>query len=286
MSSRGCTAVSEEGINDALLESGQKAEALSVFQQLAQDDPANLAVRFGLAAALMETGSTEESTRILEDLKARDPDDVATRAYLARAYLLLGAAPRARNELAAARSLSPYSDLLHAQLVEWCYQSGYPDIAREQIAYFHTLSTSAELRGRVRYLEGLLAYQQGRLSEAVAALERAVDDSPRHEAHWSALLTAQGSSDIAAVDQASLGEALRRFPESPALLSLFALREIRFAARPRPRDRAAHSEERSTGSRSRLRPRAAGVGSAAIRGSRQRVAQGLAKAPAGSSRAP
>lgn len=232
----------------ARLDGGDAAGALAAFEALTADHPREPAAQFGRAAALLETGRIDDALPILLTLEELAPEEAATQAYLLRAEAASGREEAARARLDKLRRLAPYADLFQLQTLEWLFPSGLDALAGDQARFVSEMVTSDAVRGRALYLGGLLARRGGDHPRALELLEASVAADPSKLDVWAALLATQGATDIGDVDAATLERARKRFPDSPLILALAALRAIRLerldeARALEPRIRAADPQQ-------------------------------------------
>ncbi len=205
------------------LDAGQAGEALPHLELAVRLRPDHSPAVFSLGVALLETGRTAESLETFSRLAVREPEEIATRAYLVRATLRLKKTELARTNLAVLRRLASTEALLHAQLVEWCFQEEGGAVTREQAEFTLRLLLRADRQARVRYLLAQIRQRSGETEEAVKELYRALALDDSKEEYFSTLVTFQGSTSIEKVDPEILHRGLDKFPESRDLLITEAL---------------------------------------------------------------
>ena len=210
-------------LGQALLDTGHADQALSHLEDAARLRPADSPTLFNLGVAQLDSGRAPQAFETLSRLAVRDPTELATKSYLVRAALRLKKTETARANLTAVRQLAPTEILLHAQLVEWCFQEEGGPVTREQIQFTLDRALPPPREARVRYLSGILYGRASRPPDAVAEFARAIALDQSQEEYFSAMVKQQASEGNAAVDRALLKRGLDKFPDSKGLVSTEAL---------------------------------------------------------------
>jgi|SRR5579862_1424239 len=210
-------------LGQALIDTGHPDQALPHLEQAVRLRPADSPTQFNLGVAQLDSGRASQAFETFSRLAARDPKELATKSYLSRTALRLKKNEVARANLASLRQLAPAESLLHAQLVEWCFQEEAGAITREQIQFTLNLRLPPAREARVHYLSGILLSRARRTPEAVAEFARAVALDETQEEYLSALVKQQASEGNAAVDRALLKRGLDKFPDSKGLVSTEAI---------------------------------------------------------------
>jgi tetratricopeptide (TPR) repeat protein len=210
-------------LGQALLDSGHPDKALPHLEEAARLRPADSPTVFNLGVAQLEFGQAPQAFETLSRLAARDPTELATKSYLVRAALRLKKTSVARANVIALRQLAPTEALLHAQLVEWCFQEEGNAITREQIQFTLDRQLPPPREARVRYLSGILYGRAHRPQEAMTEFARAIALDETQEEYFTALVKQQGRERNEAIDRALLKRGLDKFPDSKGLVSTEAL---------------------------------------------------------------
>ncbi|MBI2681285.1 MAG: tetratricopeptide repeat protein [Candidatus Solibacter usitatus] len=210
-------------LGQALLDTGHPDQALTHLQQAVRLRPGDSPTLFNLGVAELESGRGQKAFDTFSQLAARDPNELATKSYLVRAALRLKKNDTARTNLTALRQLAAGDALLHAQLVEWCFQEEAGPVTREQIQFTVDRKLPPAREARVRYLSGILYGRARRPREAAAEFAQAVALDETQEEYFSALVKQQAAEGNDAVDRALLKRGLEKFPDSRGLISTQAL---------------------------------------------------------------
>ena len=108
----------EQGLAHWLESEGQRAEALALYERLAEETPASFDAWYGVAQLATELGQPDKAGAALARIRALEPEFPDTALLLARAALAAGCGPEAERFAARAVSLDGGSDLARRFLSE------------------------------------------------------------------------------------------------------------------------------------------------------------------------
>ena len=207
---------------------GNTGEAISTLSEALRLDPDYLPAQVKLGEWLLASGSTQEAQALLEGIIQRYPDS-------AQAYYVLGRARRANEDLKGAAEafrraceLFPYFGAAHYALGLAYKQLGQDDRAGEEFALFKAHKydipgTGDRLQAELNELYinpsdqmdlGVELARQGRLEQAAAAHEKALETDPRLTRAHINLISLYGRLKQYEQAEQHYQEAVRQDPDS------------------------------------------------------------------------
>ncbi len=173
-------------------ELGNNAEAAATLEQAVRRKPDYLPARLKLAEKLMAAGKAGESEKLYEKIAAQHGDSAAARYGLGRVRAARGDTAGAAESYQRAVELFPTYGASHYALAQSLRRLGQQEQARQHLALYEkhkdsvppagdtAMAAVRELAaGAVIYIrQGVEAEQAGRLEEAAAAHEKAIEVDP------------------------------------------------------------------------------------------------------------
>lgn len=160
--------------NRALV-NGRLDEAAELFRQAVEADPQNVEARRNLALALLQRGDVDAALGELRAAVAVAPDNVWLHFDLGNAYARKGLAEKTIEAYRRAVEIAPDFTSAHFNLANTL-------IGLEQWAAARPhLEAALELEpgdGRARYLDAMARHHDGDSGEAIARLERLLEEEP------------------------------------------------------------------------------------------------------------
>jgi tetratricopeptide (TPR) repeat protein len=188
-------------------------EALAFVREGRRRYPESSGLQLTEAQLLQDAGRTREAIEVLENLHGRFPESVEVANSLAVALAAAGDVDRARKVFTGAADDSP---VVQANLARLLLQAGQ---ARAAVAILEPLVERTPADGELQALYGTALGRTGRLDEARAALDRALELDPESRLARSARNLLEQQARIVGDDAISFeGEAAAAFEQG-----LFAL---------------------------------------------------------------
>lgn len=177
----------------ALLLTGEVAEAAEQFKRLFQTTPDNWPIAMGMAQCLEKLGQIEEAEKILDDYVAQHPPEAPALLERGRAALLRDRPAEARPWLEKAAALAPIDRLTQFSLLQCLKQLGDPaEIERCQERLERIDADVAKLRSLTEALQkqpydlaarcemARILLRRGEEREAVSWLKETLNLDPTH----------------------------------------------------------------------------------------------------------
>jgi len=185
------------------------ARLVTELEEIAARAPADLEVKADLATAYGALGRWDRSTAALEAVALARPPDLALLVRIGDGHRRLGKLDAALAWYARAGKLAPESSLPGFQAAQALFDAG--KLTEANRAYLSLQRHKPDLAAAEQAL-GVIAFVQGRASEAAWYLRRATREAPRSLLTWRALIAAELARRDAAL---ALDEVARALPTWP-----------------------------------------------------------------------
>lgn len=148
-----------------LASEGRTPDAIGLYRELLREEPSMTDVWLQLAGAYERSGRTADAVAAYREVIARKPDDAAALIGAANGLLRLGLVDDARAHAELAVRHAPAA--AHELLARIALERGDASAAREQARLARSADPSLPLAA---FVEGAIAYREGRYADAVPHL--------------------------------------------------------------------------------------------------------------------